>query len=51
MGFEPTTFSLARRRSTTEPHPLIVKGATNARVELRGIEPLASSMPLKRSPS
>jgi hypothetical protein len=22
MGFEPTTFSLARRRSTTELHPL-----------------------------
>ena len=21
MGFEPTTFSLARRRSTTEPRP------------------------------
>ena len=23
MGFEPTTFSLARRRSTTEPRPLV----------------------------
>ncbi len=23
MGFEPTTFSLARRRSTTEPRPQI----------------------------
>ena len=23
MGFEPTTFSLARRRSTTELHPLV----------------------------
>ena len=24
MGFEPTTFSLARRRSTTEPRPQII---------------------------
>jgi hypothetical protein len=24
MGFEPTTFSLARRRSTTEPRPHIL---------------------------
>ena len=26
MGFEPTTFSLARRRSTTELHPLVGSG-------------------------
>ncbi len=24
MGFEPTTFSLARRRSTTEPRPQVL---------------------------
>ena len=24
MGFEPTTFSLARRRSTTELHPRVL---------------------------
>ena len=27
MGFEPTTFSLARRRSTPEPLPLAVQHA------------------------
>ena len=26
MGFEPTTFSLARRRSTTELHPRVEPG-------------------------
>src|SRR5512146_2999121 len=33
MGFEPTTFSLARRRSTTEPRPLVL--ATPAGRECR----------------
>ena len=30
-GFEPVTFSLARRRSTTEPHPRTIFGCLNLR--------------------
>ena len=29
MGFEPTTFSLARRRSTTEPRPQVLAVAAS----------------------
>ena len=29
MGFEPTTFSLARRRSTTEPRPHFLAALTD----------------------
>ena len=29
MGFEPTTFSLARRRSTTELHPREIEHTVN----------------------
>ena len=39
MGFEPTTFSLARRRSTTEPRPLISSQVGKARFELARIAP------------
>jgi hypothetical protein len=42
MGFEPTTFSLARRRSTTEPRPQehTYRGGRNRTDSLRFWRPL-----------
>ncbi len=38
-GFEPATFSLARRRSTTEPHPRISARLINADEQSRTVDP------------
>ena len=46
MGFEPTTFSLARRRSTTELHPLVaVEGYRDPLEMLRNRPPQAPPLP------
>ena len=38
-GFEPATFSLARRRSTTEPHPHFSTRLINADEQSRTVDP------------
>ncbi len=49
MGFEPTTFSLARRRSTTELHPLMYRRGYRERKGLSRKRELAPGASLGRA--
>ncbi len=54
MGFEPTTFSLARRRSTTELRPLVEWRCGRQMVRMVdpvGFEPTISSVQGRRLPN